>query len=91
MLCLKSDRRIKKTSLLSLLFLNTQALLSPFSGGIYYLTFATEACLLKAGPDALDSPCMLWVAVCVSTGTLVFQHQGVIYKACSKGYKIACN
>lgn len=62
---------------------------SPPSLYFYYLTLATETRLLEPGPDALDPPCVLWVAVCVSTGTLVFQHQGVIYKACSRGYKIA--
>lgn len=54
----------------------------------FYLALATETCLLQPGPDALDPPRVLWVAVCVSTGTLMFQHQGVIDKACSRSYKI---
>lgn len=47
-----------------------------------YLTLAAEARLLQAGPDALDPPCVLGVAVGVPTGTLVFQHQGVVHEAC---------
>lgn len=48
-----------------------------------YLTLATEASLLQAGPDALDPPSMLRVAVGVPTGALVLQHECVIHKACS--------
>lgn len=46
-----------------------------------YLTLATESSLLQAGPDALDPPSMLWMAVGVPTGALMLQHQCVIHKA----------
>lgn len=36
-----------------------------------YLAFTQQPCLLQSGPDALDSPSMLWMNVSVSTGTLV--------------------
>lgn len=45
-----------------------------------YLTAAQQARLLQSGPDALNSPSMLWVDVSVPTHTLMFQHQTVIYK-----------
>lgn len=48
-----------------------------------YLTLATETSLLQAGPDALNPPSMLRVAVGVPTGALMLQHQCVIHKACS--------
>lgn len=47
------------------------------------LTLATESSLLQAGPDALDPPSMLRVAVGVPTGTLMLQHQCVIHKTYS--------
>jgi hypothetical protein len=52
--------------------------------GQSYLALATEASLLQAGPDALDSPSVLRVAVGVPTGALVLQHQCVVHKACSE-------
>lgn len=45
-----------------------------------YLTAAQQARLLQSGPDALNSPSMLWVDVSVPTHTLMFQHQTVVYK-----------
>lgn len=53
----------------------------PLSPQTPYLTLATESSLLQTGPDALDPPSMLWVAVGVPTGTLMLQHQCVIHKA----------
>lgn len=50
-----------------------------------HLASASKAGLLQPGPDALDAPGVLGVAVGVPTGALVFQHQRVVHEACGRG------
>lgn len=61
---------------------------STWAGREPHLALAAEACLLQAGPDALDPPGMLGVAVGAATGTLVLQHERVIHKTCGGQSKV---
>lgn len=53
-----------------------------------YLALAPEASLLQPGPNALDSPSMLWVTAVVPTCALMFKHLGVIHQTCTQTHKV---